>query len=77
MTLNAADKTRFLQALDDDPEFLQQVRQRLLSADLLELPERFAAFANHVNGFIAEQRQINETPDWTQWTLGSTALTPD
>ena len=67
MTLNAADKTRFLQALDDDPEFLQQVRQRLLSADLLELPERFAAFANHVNGFIAEtqgfiaeQRQVNE-----------------
>ena len=77
MTLNAADKTRFLQALDDDPEFLQQVRQRLLSADLLELPERFAAFANHVNGFIAEtqgfiaetqgfiaeQRQINERFD--------------
>ena len=67
MTLNAADKTRFLQALDDDPEFLQQVRRRLLSADLLELPERFAAFAIHVNGFIAEtqgfiaeQRQINE-----------------
>ena len=67
MSLNAADKTRFLQALDDDPEFLQQVRQRLLSADLLELPERFAAFANHVSGFIAEtqgfiaeQRQINE-----------------
>ena len=54
MTLNAADKTRFLQALDDDPEFLQQVRRRLLNADLLELPERFAAFANHVNGFIAE-----------------------
>ena len=54
MTLNAADKTRFLQALDDDPEFLRQVRLRLLSADLLELPERFAAFANHVNGFIAE-----------------------
>ena len=59
MTLNAADKTRFLQALDDDPEFLRQVRQRLLSADLLELPERFAAFANHVNGFIAEQQQFN------------------
>ena len=66
MTLNTADKTRFLQALDDDPEFLQQVRQRLLSADLLELPERFAAFANHVSGFIAEtqgfiaeQRQVN------------------
>ena len=67
MTLNAADKTRFLQALDDDPEFLRQVRLRLLSADLLELPERFAAFANHVNGFIAEtlgfiaeQRELNE-----------------
>ena len=59
MTLNAADKTRFLQALDDDPEFLQQVRLRLLSADLLELPERFAVFVNHVNGFIAEQREHN------------------
>ena len=62
MALNAADKTRFLQALDEDPEFLQQVRQRLLSAALLELPERFAAFASHVTGFIAEtQGFIAET----------------
>ncbi len=42
MTLSAADQTRFLQALGDDPEFLQRVRQRILTSDLLELPERFA-----------------------------------
>ena len=53
MTLSAADQTRFLQALGDDPEFLQRVRQRILTADLLELPERFAEHATATNQHFA------------------------
>ena len=49
MPLSTADQTRFLQALGDDPEFLQRVRQRILTADLLELPERFAEHAAATN----------------------------
>ena len=44
MTLSDADKTRFLQALSDDPDFLQQVRQHVLTADLIALPEQFGNF---------------------------------
>ena len=53
MTLSAADQSRFLQALGDDPEFLQRVRQRILTADLLELPERFAEHAAASNQHFA------------------------
>ncbi len=63
MTLNAADKTRFLEALRDDPEFLQQVRQHVLVADLLELPERFAVFASTATAFMEQQREINTRVD--------------
>ncbi len=44
MTLSDADKTRFLQALSDDPDFLQQVRQHVLTTDLIALPEQFGNF---------------------------------
>ena len=63
MTLSADDKTRFLEALRNDHEFLQQVRQRVLTTDLLELPERFAAFASMVTSFIEAQREINARVD--------------
>ena len=59
MTLNATDKTRFLQALSDAPEFLQQVRRHVLAADLLELPERFAVFESKVTAFIERQEEFN------------------
>ncbi len=72
MTLNAADKTRFLEALRDDPEFLQQVRQHVLVADLLELPERFAAFASTVTAFMEQQREINASVDQRLAALEST-----
>ncbi len=42
MTLNQQEKERFLQALDTDPQFLAEVRNRLLSPELAQLPERFA-----------------------------------
>lgn len=63
MTLSAADRTRFLEALRDDPEFLQQVRQHVLTADLLELPERFATFASTVTSFMERQHETNARVD--------------
>lgn len=42
MALNQQEKERFLQALDTDPQFLAEVRNRLLSPELAQLPERFA-----------------------------------
>ena len=48
-----------LKALDEDETFRQEVRQRLLSKELIELPEKFAIFSAHVNEFIDEQRQTN------------------
>ena len=59
MTLSPADKTRLLEALRDDPEFLQQVRQYVLTAELIELPERFADFATTVTSFIELQHETN------------------
>ena len=57
--LNPTERARFLQALQDDPEFRNAVRSQLLSDELLELPERFAQFAAYVNAFIEEQRKTN------------------
>ena len=49
----------FLRLLDEDAGFRQQVRQHILSQELLELPERFAVFVGRVDEFITEQRTIN------------------
>ena len=59
MTMSQEDKARLLQALQDDPEFLAQVRSLVLSAELVQLPERFAQFAAYVTGFIERQEAIN------------------
>lgn len=59
MTMSQEDKARLLQALQDDPEFLAQVRSLVLSAELVQLPERFAQFAAHVTAFIERQEAIN------------------
>ena len=59
MAVSTAAQDEFLRLLDENPEFLQQVRQRILSKELIELPERFAAFASRVDEFITEQRAIN------------------
>ena len=58
-TLSQTERARFLQALQDDPEFRNAVRGQLLSDELLELPERFAQFATYVNSFIEEQEAFN------------------
>ena len=58
--MSPAERTRFLRALQDDPEFRAEVRRLLLSKELLELPDRFARFAAYVEGFIEEQKKFNE-----------------
>lgn len=59
MTMSQQDKVRLLQALQDDPEFLAQVRSLVLSTELVQLPERFAQFAAHVTAFIQRQEEFN------------------
>ena len=58
--MSPAERTRFLRALQDDPEFRAEVRRQLLSDELLELPDRFARFAAYVEGFIEDQKKFNE-----------------
>ena len=59
MTMSKQDKERLLRTLQDDPVFLAEVRSLLLSAELVQLPERFAEFAAHMTGFIERQEQFN------------------
>ena len=49
-----------IRLLTENAEFYQAVRRLILTDELIQLPERFAAFANRVDGFITEQRGINE-----------------
>ena len=58
-TMDAAERARFLQALRDDPDFRDEVRNLLLGDELLQLPERFAQFAAYVHDFNEDQRAIN------------------
>ena len=69
-TMSPAERARFLRALQDDPEFRAEVRNQLLGRELLELPERFAQFAEYVNefitrtnAFIEEQKAFNRRTD--------------
>ena len=66
MTLSTATQEEFLRALDEDPEFRQRVRQRVLSAELIEMPERLAeltqqvaAIARDLSEFKAQQAEFN------------------
>ena len=66
MTLSTATQEEFLRALDRDPEFRQRVRQRVLSAELIEMPERLAeltqqvaAIASDLSEFKARQAEFN------------------
>ena len=65
MTMSQQDKARLLQALQDDPEFLAQVRSLVLSAELVQLPERFAQFATYVTDFIQRQEEFNARQEET------------
>ena len=56
-TINTTDD--LIRLLTENAEFYQAVRRLILTDELIELPERFAAFASRVDDFIAEQRGIN------------------
>lgn len=63
MALETALRAEFLDLLERDAEFREAVRRQLLTAELIELPERFAAFAGRVDEFIVEQQTINASVD--------------
>ena len=46
----------FIRILDRRPDLLEALRQRVLTRELLELPEKFAAFVAETRAFAAETR---------------------
>ena len=60
-TINTSED--LLRLLREDPHFYEQARRLILTDELIALPERFAAFALRVDGFIAKQEQFNERTD--------------
>ncbi|MDE0206450.1 MAG: hypothetical protein OXP66_10545, partial [Candidatus Tectomicrobia bacterium] len=60
-TINTTDD--LIRLLTENAEFYQAVRRLILTDELIQLPERFAAFANRVDDFITEQRGINSRMD--------------
>ena len=51
-----------IRVLDENPEWLEALRARLLSRELLELPDRFAQFSAGMNQFRAEvNRFVSES----------------
>jgi hypothetical protein len=56
-------REEFLDLLERDGAFREAVRRQLLTSELIELPERFAAFAGRVDKFIVEQQGINVRVD--------------
>ena len=60
-TINNQDD--FLRALSDNPQWREAVRAKILGDELLQLPARFNAFADRIDLFLAEQREINRHLD--------------
>ena len=58
--MSPQEHSRFLKALEDDQEFREEVRQRLLTKELLALPEQFAKFSVHVTAFIERTEAFME-----------------
>lgn len=63
MAPDMALREEFLDLLERDGAFREAVRRQLLTAELVELPERFAAFAGRVDEFMVEQQAINARAD--------------
>lgn len=59
--LKLASTDDLLKALDQDQEFRSQARGQLLTEELLQLPGRFAQFAEHQEAFNEAQREINQS----------------
>ncbi len=57
-TINNPDD--FLKALDENPQWLAAVRDRILGQELLNLPARFEAFVQRMDAFIEQQVILNK-----------------
>ena len=73
----------FLKALDDNPQWRDAVRAKLLGEDLIALPskfdafvERMTAFVEQMTAFVARQSQFNEQvqPDIDELKAGQARL---
>ena len=60
-TINTSED--LLRLLREDSHFYEQARRLILTNELINLPERFAAFAGRVDDFIAKREQFNERVD--------------
>ena len=61
----------FIEILDRRPDLLEALRQRVLTRELLELPEKFAAFAAKTDAFADEMRAFtNEMRAFADETRG-------
>ena len=47
-----------IQILDSDPELLAALRSRILTEELLNLPQTHAEFVTEMHGFVAEMREF-------------------
>ncbi|MYF74589.1 MAG: hypothetical protein F4175_14815, partial [Gemmatimonadetes bacterium] len=47
-----------IRILDDNPEWMDALRARLLTRELIELPERFNQFVAEMNSFVAEMNSF-------------------
>ena len=57
MTMEINNQQDILRALDTDPAFREAVRRHLLTDDLINLPEKFAAFATSQQAFNQSLRE--------------------
>ena len=48
-----------LSVLDEKPEWVEALRARLLTPELLNLPEKFAQFSAEMNKFVAETKKFS------------------
>ena len=49
-----------IRILDDNPEWADALRARLLTRELIELPEKFTQFVTEMNRFVAEMNRFVE-----------------
>ncbi len=49
-----------IRILDDRPEWMDALRARLLTRELIELPEKFTQFVAEMNSFVAEMNRFVE-----------------
>ena len=63
MTTDINNIYDLLQLLDDRPDLAAELRQRILTPELLAMPQQLAELTSEVKDFIAEQRETNRRTD--------------